>query len=56
LENTMQRAVLIATGDEIDTDSVILTEAVPLDEDVSAGSLVGHTVADVEKNLIIDTL
>ena len=56
LENTMQRAVLIATENEIDTDAVILTEAVPLDDDVSAGSLVGHTVADVEKNLIIDTL
>jgi len=40
LENTIHRAVVLATGDEIDTD-------VPL---------VGKTVAEVERDLIIDTL
>jgi len=71
LENTMHRAVLLATGAEIGTDAVLTPEG----EALSAGapardpaaraaqtaeamtrSLVGHTVADVERELILDTL
>ncbi|SBW01572.1 Transcriptional regulatory protein FlbD [uncultured Alphaproteobacteria bacterium] len=58
LENTLHRAVLLATGDEIGTDAIMLLDA---DGDAPAaeggtGSLVGRTVADVERDLIIDTL
>jgi two-component system, response regulator FlrC len=54
LENTLHRAVLLATGDEIDTDAIMLMgEAVTA---ASTGTLVGRTVADVERDLIIDTL
>ena len=80
LENTMHRAVLIATGDEIGAEAILLTSAMvaaPVsaaaagavaapsaigDEAgraVRAGSmtsLVGRTVEDVERDLIIDTL
>ncbi|MCC6915652.1 MAG: sigma-54-dependent Fis family transcriptional regulator [Rhodospirillaceae bacterium] len=57
LENTLHRAVLLAGGDEIDVESIMLmgTEggagAAP-----GTGGLVGRTVADVERDLIIDTL
>jgi two-component system response regulator FlrC len=62
LENTMHRAVLLAVGDEIDAAAIHLTSG-----DSSAGqsatsseeggqALVGRTVAEVERELIIDTL
>jgi DNA-binding NtrC family response regulator len=57
LENTIHRAVLLAGGDEIDVDSIMLmgseggAAAAP-----GTGGLVGRTVADVERDLIIDTL
>jgi DNA-binding NtrC family response regulator len=57
LENTLHRAVLLAGGDEIDVESIMLmgTEggAGPAP---GTGGLVGRTVADVERDLIIDTL
>ncbi|MDW3208019.1 MAG: sigma-54 dependent transcriptional regulator [Alphaproteobacteria bacterium] len=83
LENTMHRAVLLASGDEIGTDAILLTEAaaaasspavpneapavspppeaaVPGSVAGNAGgdtqSMVGRTVADVERDLIIGTL
>jgi DNA-binding NtrC family response regulator len=61
LENTMHRAVLLAHGDEIGTDAVMLTPLKAQDDAsgaVSAGSqgMVGRTVADVERDLIIGTL
>jgi two-component system response regulator FlrC len=90
LENTMHRAVLLASGDEIDVDSIMLTgesqteesaapAASPLPplgeatasaaappprmsnpmpaEDTGDGApMVGRTVADVERQLIINTL
>ncbi|MGN0904666.1 MAG: sigma-54-dependent transcriptional regulator [Alphaproteobacteria bacterium] len=61
LENTLHRAVLLTTGDEIDEEAIMLmapaseAPAVP-GTGTGTGGLVGHTVADVEKNLIIDTL
>jgi two-component system response regulator FlrC len=63
LENTMHRAVLLATGNEIDAN-VLQVSGIKL-EHVSndlkgaeplKGILVGRTVADVEKDLILGTL
>jgi DNA-binding NtrC family response regulator len=57
LENTIHRAVLLAGGDEIDEDAIAIhgpfsgAAATP-----AAAGLVGHTVAEVERDLIIDTL
>ena len=63
LENTMHRSVLLASGQEIDMQSIMLTEgtgahAAVVDHAKNADpqGLVGQTVADVERNLIIDTL
>ena len=71
LENTIHRAVLLATGSEIDPNSIQLSGA-PLGADhpatvaataavaaaAQAGTkgLVGRAMADVERDLIIDTL
>jgi two-component system, response regulator FlrC len=71
LENTMHRAVLLASGTTIEAESIMLTGAkaepqgvVPPVAAAQAGRaaagerapLVGRTVADVERDLIIDTL
>jgi len=67
LENAMHRAVLLSKGDEIGIDAILLdggdiSESENQLESVAAGkkgdshSSVGRTVADVERNLIIDTL
>ena len=74
LENTMHRAVLLATGDEIGAEAIVLpdgrrpggAEAPPESEGVAPAPekttpsgtqpLVGRTVADVERDLILDTL
>ena len=70
LENTMHRAVLMATGDEIGPEAILSPDGVRLDqqkgapavahaalaaEQVSRG-LVGRTVAEVERDLILETL
>ena len=70
LENTMHRAVLLASGDEIGTEAVMLSgrmqgaetvAEVPSTSTAGLGSgapqgLVGRTVADVERDLILETL
>ena len=63
LENTMHRAVLLSTGNEITLDDNMLTPpageaAVGASLAATAGGaeLVGRTVAEVERELIIDTL
>lgn len=60
LENTIHRAVLLSSGNEIEPDAIMLTGSMePAQEtEASSGSesLVGRTVADVEKDLIISTL
>jgi two-component system response regulator FlrC len=70
LENTIHRAVLLAKGPEIGADAVMTPEGETLgpagSRDPAARaaqtaeavtrSLVGHTVADVERELILDTL
>ncbi len=67
LENVLHRAVLVASGTEIGLDALIgLGEAYGLGDDVDraaarAGAvltrdLVGRSVADVERGLILDTL
>ncbi|HBM91077.1 MAG TPA: sigma-54-dependent Fis family transcriptional regulator [Rhodospirillaceae bacterium] len=74
LENTMHRAILLAVGDQIEPESIMLTGQGLTPEGASPTSLtaqatssktddssdntplVGQTVANVERNLIIDTL
>ncbi|MBO6782736.1 MAG: sigma-54-dependent Fis family transcriptional regulator [Alphaproteobacteria bacterium] len=67
LENTMHRAILLASGDEISAEAIQLNQTPALelkDENAEAGAadagtteaLVGRTVADVERELILDTL
>ena len=60
LENTIHRAVLLSTGPEIAEDAVMLMntaeQAGGEAEGQTGESMVGRTVADVEKDLIISTL
>ncbi|MEO1249138.1 MAG: helix-turn-helix domain-containing protein, partial [Pseudomonadota bacterium] len=77
LENTMHRAVLLATDNQIEPESILLTsqmthEATATEAEIAtaadasaaqgerpaaeAGNLVGQTVAEVERSLILDTL
>jgi two-component system response regulator FlrC len=69
LENTMHRAVLMASGDEIGPDAILSPDGMRLDQSKPAAvahaalaaeavtrSLVGRTVADVERDLILETL
>jgi two-component system, response regulator FlrC len=70
LENTMHRAVLMASGSEIGPEAILTPDGTRIDqqrgapavahaafaaEQVSRG-LVGRTVADVERDLILETL
>jgi hypothetical protein len=72
LENTMHRAILLSHGAQIDTDAIMLSgqsfapdrpDAGEIAVQTRAGNavigqanLVGRTVADVERDLIMDTL
>ena len=73
LENTIHRAILLATGDEIGIEAIRMPDGSRLDEVIVTGDnslaaqaavtaeavtrgLVGRTVADVERDLILDTL
>jgi DNA-binding NtrC family response regulator len=70
LENTMHRAVLMASGDEIGPEAILSPDGIRLDQPRSAPavahaafaaeavsrSLVGRTVAQVERDLILETL
>lgn len=71
LENTLHRAVLLSSGDIIGPDAIVLPDGMGLVEAARAHSpaaqlaqtaeamsraLVGRTVADVERDLILDTL
>ncbi len=72
LENTIHRAVLISTTDKITAAAIVMPDGsrpglesydgVSVDQDVTSpiqqdsNSLVGKTVADVERGLILDTL
>ncbi len=66
LENTMHRAVLLAQGSQIGPEDILLSGAPLAPRGAGAGTatgpagadpaLVGRTVADVERQLIIDTL
>jgi DNA-binding NtrC family response regulator len=70
MENTMHRAVLLAQGDEIGPEAILLTGAptTMLDPSIAVAAsaaaaastttkaLVGRTVSDVERDLVIDTL
>ena len=69
LENTIHRAVLLSTGDEIGIDGIVTPDGVRFDQAKSptvaratlaaetvTRALVGRTVADVERDLILETL
>jgi len=71
LENTLHRAVLLSSGDTIGPEAIVLPDGMGLAEAAAANSLsaqlaqtaqtmsvalVGRTVADVERDLILDTL
>lgn len=59
LENTMHRAVLMSPENEISEDAVLLmppVEQSTAESPAGTDTLVGRTVADVEKDLIISTL
>jgi len=70
LENTIHRAVLLSTGPEIGIDGLLAPDGVRLDQAKATGAathaamaaeqvtrnLVGRTVADVERDLILETL
>jgi two-component system response regulator FlrC len=59
LENTMHRAILLSGGGEIGPDAVMLSPSRQGDaghDGAARGALVGRTVADVERDLIIETL
>jgi two-component system response regulator FlrC len=64
LENTLHRAVLLARGDEIGPEAILLTSAKGGTDPAAAVAasvngklgLVGRTVADVERDLILETL
>jgi two-component system, response regulator FlrC len=70
LENTMHRAVLLSVGSSISSEAIVLpdgstpslqlpSEGKPsavVQDAANTGGLVGRTVADVERDLIIDTL
>jgi two-component system response regulator FlrC len=70
LENTIHRAVLLASGPEIGVDGILTPDGARLDQARGSGavahaalaaeqvtrSLVGRTVAEVERDLILETL
>ncbi len=70
LENAIHRAVLMARGDEIGADAIVAPDGARLDEQRTlpavahatlaaeqvTRALVGRTVADVERDLILETL
>lgn len=63
LENTMHRAVLFATSDTIDAQAIMLTNSSPASAQSTANTgnqdgstMVGKTVSEVERELIIGTL
>ncbi len=69
LENTIHRAVLLASGPEIGVDGILTPDGARLDQTRSSPAaqvaaaaeqvtrtLVGRTVADVERDLILETL
>ena len=53
LENTIHRAVLLSTSEDIGVEAIMLPEAMEVAEETQ---VVGQTVAGMERKLIIDTL
>jgi DNA-binding NtrC family response regulator len=69
LENAMHRAVILASGPDIGAEAIVTPDGAPAAEgpadparraaeraELATRALVGRTVADVEQNLILDTL
>jgi DNA-binding NtrC family response regulator len=55
LENTLHRAVLLADGDEIGPEAIDLPDSKPTPPQAALG-LVGRSMEDVERQLILETL
>jgi len=56
LENIIQRAVLFAEGEDIRAEDINLSALEATESDTFCATLVGRTVADVERELILQTL
>ncbi len=69
LENTMHRAALMASGDEIGSEAILVPDGARLDQQPGGAvahaalaaeqvsrALVGRSVAEVERDLILETL
>lgn len=70
LENAMHRAILLASGDEIGTEAIMLSsspfgssgggasadESTSASHDAGGEAMIGKTVSEVERELIINTL
>ena len=56
LENCVHRAVILARGERIEAVDIQPSLQLPGGEPQPAARLVGQTVAEVERNLIVDTL
>lgn len=59
LENTIHRAVLLSTGEEIDENAIILDDVsaiIQTSETENSTEFAGNTLANMERTLIIDTL
>ncbi len=69
LENSMHRAVLLSQGEEIEAETILLSGSdmapepaadgsagAPAQQEKAASGLVGRTVAEVERDLILQTL
>jgi DNA-binding NtrC family response regulator len=62
LRQVIQRAALLATGSQIDSDALVLNDGSQIaaprvaNAEAEIGSLVGRSMADVERELILQTL
>lgn len=63
LENTLHRAVLLASGDTIEPEAIELAgeptpkpQTLPAEANIGIGGLVGRRMEEVERDLIIETL
>lgn len=56
LENCIHRAVVLARGERIEAEDIHPTAGSAARAEPQAGALVGRTMAEVERGLIIDTL
>jgi DNA-binding NtrC family response regulator len=56
LENTIHRAVLLASGPDIDSDAIEISGSAPASQPQQNFGFVGRSMDDVERDLILQTL